>query len=109
MFEFRYKIWLEKEGKVFGKGPYELLNKIKTTGSLAEAAKSMKMSYNKAFNMIKAIEKKLGYELLISKRGGNDRGSSILTAEAEALMIKYDAFIRECETSLQEIFIKHFS
>jgi molybdate transport system regulatory protein len=108
MLEFRCKIWLEKEGKVFGKGPYELLKGIREKGSLAEAAKDMKMSYNKAFNLIKDIEKKLGYELHTSKRGGSDGGGSKLTQEAVELMTKYEAFINECENSMKEIFLKYF-
>lgn len=109
MLEFRYKIWLEKEGKVFGKGPYELLRGIRDTGSLSESAKGMKMSYNKAFNLIKDIEKKLGYELLASKRGGTSGGGSTLTSEAETLMMKYESFISECEKSINEIFSKYFN
>jgi molybdate transport system regulatory protein len=108
MIEFKYKIWLEKEGKVFGKGPYELLKGIKDKGSLAEAAKSMNMSYNKAFNLIKDIEKNLGYELHTSQRGGSDGGGAKLTIEAEELMVKYEAFICECEKSINEIFTKYF-
>lgn len=109
MLEFKYKIWLEKEGKVFGKGPYALLRGIKDKGSLAEAAKSMHMSYNKAFNLIKDIEKNLGYELHTSKRGGSDGGGSELTIEAEELMAKYDAFISESEKCMNEIFSKYFN
>ena len=108
MVNLGYKIWLEQEGKVFGKGPYELLKRTNEKGSLAEAAKSMKMSYNKAFNLIKAIEKKLGYKLLNSKRGGADKGSSTLTLEAEELMLKYEVFIEECDVALIKIFEKHF-
>jgi molybdate transport system regulatory protein len=108
MYKLKYKIWLEKEGKVFGKGPYELLNGIKNEGSLAGATKSMKMSYNKAFNLIKDIETNLGYKLLVSKRGGADKGSSNLTIEAEELMSKYESFVHECDLALNQIFEKYF-
>jgi molybdate transport system regulatory protein len=108
MYKLKYKIWLETEGKVFGKGPYELLKGIKHEGSLAGATKNMKMSYNKGFNLIKDIETNLGYKLLISKRGGADKGSSILTPEAEELMTKYEDFVHECDLALKQIFEKYF-
>lgn len=108
MYQVKYKIWMEKEGKVFGKGPYDLLAGIKKYGSLAEAAKSIDMSYNKAFNLIKAIEKRLGYRLIITKTGGSGGGGSQLTAEAEALMSKYLQFIDECDEQINIIFKKHF-
>lgn len=108
MLQLGYKIWLDKEGKVFGRGPYELLKGVSETGSLSESAKNMHMSYNKAYNLIKEIERKLGYELLSSKIGGNRGGGSTITVEAEALMEKYLNFVTECENSLKEIFNKHF-
>lgn len=108
MFKLRYKIWLESEGKVFGKGPYELLKGIKEKGSLREASKQMNMSYNKAFNLIKDIEKKLGKELVVSKRGGVEGGFSTLTEEAEELIQTYEKFMEECEESLWDIYNKYF-
>lgn len=108
MIELKYKIWLEKDGKVFGRGPYELLKGIKEKGSLMEAAKDMNMSYNKAFNLIKDIEKKLGYELRTSTRGGYCHGGAALTEEAEKLMQQYEAFIDECDTCLNQIFRQYF-
>jgi len=108
MFQLKYKIWIDKEGKVFGKGPLMLLKGVKETGSLREAAKLMDMSYNKAHTLIKSIEEKLGYKLISSKSGGLKGGGSELTEKAEELIIAYQNFYIECEKSLQEIFQKHF-
>jgi molybdate transport system regulatory protein len=109
MLELKYKIWLEYSGKVFGKGPYDLLVGVKETGSLLESAKNINMSYNKAFTLIKAIEKRLGYKLIESKVGGVGGGGSKLTPEAEMLMTKYTQFMEECETCLDKIFHKYFN
>ena len=108
MYQLKYKIWLENEGKVFGKGPYELLKGVKMYGSLSESAKSIKMSYNKAFHLMKDIEKRLGYSLMTAKTGGSGGGGSKLTEEAEELLTKYEAFLGECDTELQRIFLKFF-
>lgn len=108
MFEVKYKIWLDKDGKVFGKGPYCLLKGIREKGSLSKSAKSMGMSYNKAFNLVKDIEDRLGFKLLTSKSGGTKGGGSILTEEAENLIKVYEEFFQECEQSIHEIFSRHF-
>lgn len=108
IFELRYKLWLERNGKVFGKGPLMLLQGVKEHGSLSEAARSMDMSYNKAYNLIKDIESRLGSNLIKSKSGGEKGGGSELTEEAEKLIAAYQAFSRECEESIRQIFIKHF-
>ena len=108
MFQVKYKIWIDDGGKVFGKGPYDLLAGVRKKGSLSEAAKTLSMSYNKAFTLIKDIEKRLGYKLIVTKAGGNKGGGSVITEEAEDLMKRYDNFINECDESLDSIFKKHF-
>ncbi len=108
MYQLKYKIWIEKNGKVFGIGPLMLLKGVSETGSLSEAARKMDMSYNKAHNLIKSIEKKLGYELISSKSGGSKGGSSELTEKAEELMMTYENFYNECEENLRKIYQKHF-
>lgn len=108
MYELKYKLWLEKDGKIFGKGPYELLLGVQKYGSLVESAKHLNMSYNKAHNLIKDIEARLGFYLIIAKVGGAKGGSSELTEDAEFLMEKYRRFSEECEASIKNIFHKYF-
>lgn len=110
MCQLKYKIWIEvEEGKIFGVGPLKLLRGVKETGSLSEAAKNMNMSYNKAHTLIKSIEEKLGYKLISSRTGGLKGGGSELTEKAEKFIIAYQNFYDECETSLKEIFSRHFN
>lgn len=108
MLQVKYKIWLYEDGKIFGQGPYNLLRGVEGKGSLSEAAKSMDMSYNKAFNLIKGIEDKLEIKLLESKSGGTKGGGSQLTMEAKKLMEAYEKFYLECEQSINSIFNKYF-
>ena len=65
-----YKVWIDNDGKAFGEGPYQVLRQIEQTGSLHKAAIELNMSYRKAWLMIKAIEKRLGFPLLERKVGG---------------------------------------
>jgi molybdate transport system regulatory protein len=103
-----YKVWLDCNGKAFGEGPDRLLQRVEATGSLHRAAADMKMSYRKAWLMLKTMERRLGFALLERKVGGVSGGGSRLTPEARAFMKRYEAFRREVEGSLQEIYRKHF-
>ncbi|KUO50363.1 MAG: hypothetical protein APF76_11695 [Desulfitibacter sp. BRH_c19] len=108
MYTLKYKIWLDKKGKVFGDGPYKLLQGIEEQGSLSNAAKSMGMSYSQAHTLLKRIEKNLGFPLIQSQIGGPMGGGSELTDDARQLMEKYVIFHEECEIALEKIFKKHF-
>lgn len=108
MYNLRYKLWLEKDGKVFGEGPYQLLEGISETGSLRNAAKKLDMSYSLAYNLIKNIEKNLGFPLITSKSGGPGGGGSELTPKALKLMKKYRGFQDESAAALEELFKKYF-
>jgi molybdate transport repressor ModE-like protein len=68
----------------------------------------MKMSYRKAWLMLHGIEQRLEYPLLVRKVGGVSGGGSRLTPEAFDLMKRYEAFRRELDGVLHEIYTKHF-
>jgi molybdate transport system regulatory protein len=104
----RFKIWLDCDGKAFGEGPYELLKRIETTGSLHRGAAEMKMSYRKAWLLLQTMEKRLGISLLDRKVGGVSGGGSTLTEEARLFMRRYEAFRQESQKALLRIYDKHF-
>ncbi len=104
--KFNGKIWTisDKDGrKLFGKGPYTLLKFIDETGSLNQAAKKMKMSYSKAFNVIKDCEEGIGKALLIREIGGAKGGGSELTNEGKKLMEIYEDAERRFEEFLETL------
>jgi len=103
-----YKLWLDRNGKAFGDGPYELLKRVRETNSLHQAALQMSMSYSKAWRLIRTLEKRLGYALLERKTGGPSGGGSKVTPEADQLMKQYSRFRKETEKMLTRIFHKHF-
>lgn len=107
----RGKIWLEdKEGnKLIGSGVYELLLKVKSEGSLSEAAKSMNMSYNKAHSLVKVLEKRLSIKVLDAKRGGSSGGGSTLTREGEDLLARYKKVLEKLEKNMEEAYQMYFS
>ncbi len=106
--QLKYKIWLYKNGKVFGDGPLEILKRIERDGSLRRAAADINMSYSQAWNLIKNIEDKLGFKLLEKRIGGKKGGGSTLTNDAKQLMDKYEKLKIDADRTLKELYKKHF-
>jgi molybdate transport system regulatory protein len=103
-----YKVWLDKDGKAFGDGPYELLRRVEKTKSLHQAANQMRMSYSKAWRLIRTLEERLGFVLLERKTGGPSGGGSKVTPQGKDLMNHYERFRRDVEKGLEKIYKKHF-
>jgi len=109
ILKLRYKIWIEKDGKkVFGDGPLDILHRVERTGSLRQAAEEINMSYSQAWNLMKDLEKRLGFNLLERKVGGESGGGSELTEEARELMTKFKLFREEADQSLNSLYKKIF-
>ena len=106
--KLKYKIWLDNNGKAFGRGPYQLLLGIRNTGSLAQAAKMMKMSYSHAHLLMKSLGSNLGFPLIESQAGGKGGGGTVITSQAEELLNNYTAFCKECDEVIGATFLKYF-
>ena len=107
--EPRIKLWVEKDGLlVLSDYRAQLLRHIAETGSLAEAAERMGLSYRRAWGKIREIERNLGVELVHSEAGGAGGGGSRLTREGERLLALFARFRRRMATDLgkefQEVF-----
>lgn len=63
-----------------------LLNEIRTLGSLRSAAESLKLSYRKAWGDLRQAEEFLGFDLVETVRGGKDGGLSRLTDDGNELV-----------------------
>jgi molybdate transport system regulatory protein len=88
-------LWIENEGeRFFGPGPVELLELIAETGSINQAAKKMKMSYKKAWEIVNTLNAQAIEPVVIVQSGGEKGGGSILTEEARQL-IEYYHLLRE--------------
>ncbi len=107
--KLRYKIWIEKDGeKVFGDGPLDILHRVERTGSLRQAAEEISMSYSQAWNLMKDLEKRLGFNLLKRKVGGESGGGSQLTEQAREIMMKFEMFHKRADQSLNSLYKKIF-
>lgn len=94
--------------KSFGPGPMKLLEGVKRTGSLQKAATDMGMAYSKAWKLIRSLEEEWGFPLLIRQTGGAHGGGSSLTDEAEELLTKYEAMLKEINEAADAAFQKYF-
>ena len=107
--EPRIKLWVEKDGRLaLSDYRVQLLRHIAETGSLAEAAQRIGLSYRRAWGKVREIEQNLGVKLVESEAGGVGGGGSRLTPQGERLVALYARFRRAMERDLgkefQEVF-----
>jgi molybdate transport system regulatory protein len=106
--KIKCKLWLEQNQEdIFCSGRMILLNKIKETGSIRQAANSLDMSYRSAWGKIKSTEKKLGIKLLDTHTGGHQSGAT-LTHEGEKLLSRYIQLEQDIAFQLETLFKKNF-
>jgi molybdate transport system regulatory protein len=97
--EIKYKIWLEKDGKVvFGHGREELFQAIDECRSLNAAAKKLNMSYRAAWGRLRASEERLGVKLVESNSA---KKGMTLTPAAKALLHKFRQLEKDADAYLR--------
>jgi molybdate transport system regulatory protein len=89
-FQLNGRVWLEHNGeKVLGRGRVELLERIKDSGSIRQAALQMKMSYKQAWDMINHLNTHFNTPLVVSQRGGKGGGNAVVTDKALSLIAEF--------------------
>lgn len=104
----RSKVWLvDEEGNVvFGVGRLRILEAIKSSGSIHQAAKDLKMSYRAVWSRIHATESRLGVKLLEKKIGGAAGGGSHLTPLAERLISNFRSVQASVEKETDRLLVR---
>jgi molybdate transport system regulatory protein len=103
------RLWLERKGGVvLGDFRVDLLRVIGETGSLAEAADRLGLSYRRAWGKLREMERNLGKPLVESEKGGAHGGGSRLTPRAERMIAQYARFQEAMERHLGKEFQKVF-
>lgn len=89
-------------GRFLGKGRVELMEKIIEHGSISKAAKEMKMTYKKAWELINSMNSQSERPLVLTQTGGGGGGGAVVTEEGKlaislfkGLRQRLDAFIVE--------------
>jgi molybdate transport system regulatory protein len=83
---------------VFGPGKADLLERIQKTGSIAAAAKEMEMSYMRAWQLVKGMNRGWREPLVITTRGGAKRGGTAISATGKEVLRLY----RKLETAADQ-------
>ncbi len=79
-YNVKFRIWFYSgDNKFLGIGRVELLERIKATGSIANAAKEMKMSYRQAWQMVAEMNERSSSPLVEKQRGGESGGGAVVT------------------------------
>ena len=105
----RAKFWVEKDGRiVLSDYRVRLLRHIDETGSLAEAAELMQLSYRRAWGKVREIEQNMGLKLVESAAGGAGGGGSRLTADGRRLVDLYERFRGSLEQDMSREFTRAF-
>ncbi|MEJ2031799.1 MAG: LysR family transcriptional regulator [Deltaproteobacteria bacterium] len=77
---WRGRVWIESEGGTFlGYGRAVLLERIQEHGSIAEAARSMEMSYKHAWDLVQSMNRQAREPLVEKTTGGRGGGGARLT------------------------------
>lgn len=84
------RVWLEKDGELYmGWGRVMLLERIQKYGSIAAAAKSMKLGYRNAWLWLEAMDRLAPSPLVEKVIGGMGGGHTRLTDEGKKVIDEY--------------------
>lgn len=96
-YKIKSRIWIEANGHILlGEGRVSLLKAIEETGSLSKAAKSLGMSYKKAWSLVDAVNSRSEEAVVTSNVGGKRGGGTQLTAYGKSLIKAFDTINENC-------------
>ena len=96
-YKIKSRIWIESENNVLlGEGRVHLLKAIHETGSLSKAAKSINISYKKAWGLLDSINKSAKKPVTINTIGGKGGGGAELTEYGKSLILAFDEINQNC-------------
>ena len=92
----------------FSMGPMELFENIDRYRSIKKASEQMKMSYTKALRIIRVAEEELGFAMVVSEKGGNNRGQTRLTEKGKQVLAAFGEIQLEVSSYAQKLFEEKF-
>ncbi len=96
-YKIKSRIWIEADGNILlGEGRVSLLKAIDETGSLSKAAKSLGMSYKKAWSLIDAVNSRAEKPVITTSIGGKSGGGTELTSYGKSLVIAFETINENC-------------
>lgn len=102
-FTIKSRIWISTDkGTFLGEGRIELLLQIEATGSISKAAKSMKMSYKKAWELVNSMNKHFKEPLVAGSIGGINGGGSTLSETGKKVIEVFSNLNEQNKVFLQK-------
>lgn len=91
-YNVEVRLWIEEsEGPFLGIGKVWLLENIRKTGSITNAAKEMKMAYRQAWQLVEEMNQRAESPLVVKLLGGKGGGGARLTEAGEkAIVVFYE-------------------
>jgi molybdate transport system regulatory protein len=97
----KLKLVLGDNDTLLGSGKIALLKAIQKEHSLSKAAKSINMSYRRAWLLIQELNDSLKEPVLITHTGGHSGGGSELTEMANRIIEVYERLNQEAEEATE--------
>lgn len=96
-YQIKSRLWIECNNHVLlGEGRVQLLKAIEKTGSLSKAAKSINLSYKKAWHLIDSVNKSARKPVTITSTGGKGGGGAELTDYGKSLVRAFEEINKSC-------------
>ena len=107
-FKSHFRIYFGEE-IALGPGKVELLNCIAETGSISEAARHMDMSYNRAWLLVRTMNRCFKEPLVIATRGGDTHGGTELTKTGQQVLALYQKLESKVKSATRPMLDRIFS
>ncbi|KAB1069171.1 LysR family transcriptional regulator [Tamlana haliotis] len=102
-YKIKSRIWIESDDNVLlGEGRVHLLKAIQENGSLSKGAKSLNISYKKAWGLLDSVNKSAKEPVTINSVGGKGGGGVELTEYGQKLINTFDEINKDCWKFLDE-------
>ena len=85
-----------------GHGKMELLEHIRSTGSISAAGRAMDMSYRRAWLLVSEMNRMFNDQVVESQRGGQKGGGAALTPFGEELLARFRGMEKTVRISLAD-------
>nr|WP_228875781.1 winged helix-turn-helix domain-containing protein [Paraburkholderia saeva] len=94
--EVRFRMRIQQAGTIaLGPGKVSLLEAVQEHGSISAAARSLNMSYRRAWLLMDELNRSLKSPATVSEHGGQSGGGSVLTPVGEEIIRLYRDIERE--------------
>ena len=100
----RIRVWVERDGvKILGPGRADLLELIDRHRSISAAAKEMKMSYRRAWELVQAVNEAAGEPYVLAVPGGVGGGGATVTPPGREAVAEYRRLVAELARASERI------